>query len=273
MQRSYFRRPAAAPRRLLLPYLCLVGFVLAAICLTQRWLTQPEGPDAPAPREASGALALKRAQVLCQRLEPTAAGAGDSASLTLERVVPYGMGTKPIPPNEEWVIQRKGTVATSAFTVAYDADTGTFKHLIWTAPWYVAPGVMASRAEGREGEPAGEASGRDLLTPARAVAATIRTLHRLEVPEAEGPWKVLSAHRGFPTPNSPAYKEWRVALASPRWYVQAALDADSGEMLQIFVVPPRREEPEPGDQRELSLHPGAGGPSPASGADGEKGSS
>jgi hypothetical protein len=89
-------------------------------------------------------------------------------------------------------------------------------------------------------EEADEATGRDLLDPARAVAATRHLLHQLGIPEADGPWTVLSVHRGFPSPG-PAEKGWRVSLASRRWFVKATLLTDRAELLQISLLPAREQ--------------------------------
>jgi hypothetical protein len=175
---------------------------------------------------------------------------GEPPRLTLERrALPATTAAAArIPAHDEWVVEGKDGDGDDAFTVAYDAPTGTLLRLFWFArgtaqshPQAPTSGARAQTEGAEVTEGADEASGRrgrDLLDPARAVAATCHVLHQLGIPQADGPWTVLAVYRGFPSPG-PAAKGWRVSLASRRWLVKATLNTNSAQLLQISLLSAR----------------------------------
>jgi hypothetical protein len=153
------------------------------------------------------------------------------------------------------MIQSTDANPTDAFSVAYDVRTGALLTLNWVAPRLALHGGKES--SGRESStnssaPAEELAGvqagrqKEILDSARAVAQTRRILQLLEVPEAQGPWRVVLVERCVRANNQGAF--WSVGLASARWNVWSYLDSVSGELRAITVLAlpqQRRSHPDP----------------------------
>jgi len=237
--------------------LCLAGIVLGALSMSGRRQTSEELPDV---RGSGNAHALQRARLLYQHLMPGQTPQfivernNDLAAMAAKAAIPASAATKPTPAHEEWVVECQDSSATDDFTVAYDAATGTLKRLSWAAP----PRQNAENARNvlhvLTPESEGDATGLDLFNRGRAVDATRHLLHHLGIPEADGPWRVVSVHRRLPSPRSSTGKEWRVYLSSRRWQVKTCLDAVTAQILQITIDP----APEPRGSREPSSRPRSG---------------
>jgi hypothetical protein len=125
-------------------------------------------------------------------------------------------GQERIQRRDDWIVQNRE----ATFLVLYDARTGTLRHLSWSDPGGAAlPHPIVE----------GPAGGPKRFDPARAAASTRHILHRLGIPEADGPWKVASSLAG------PTGTFRRVYMESPRWCVWSMIDPDSAEVLSLVV--------------------------------------
>jgi hypothetical protein len=154
------------------------------------------------------------------------------------------------------VVANKDENATEAFTVVYDTTTGTLKRLSWAAPWSDTERSAAQADTTDAGlDTGGDTTGREVLNRVRAVSVTCRLLHQLGVPQADGPWTVVSVHRSgtWTGPGPESNTAWLVSLSSRRWLVKTCLNGASTQPRQITLDP---VEP-------LTLEPALGSPLPA----------